>query len=357
MASTGVTWLHWMHAWRALGEFGRECGSIMNQHDFLETTLPTSAKHPGVRSLLAQGVWRRGVADVALAVGLSLSVSAAVAGTVAGQGDARFEPRRPAPVVGRVGMDVSANVMPPVSTAVQVPAPAHLPAAPNDLVAQPVTSPAASDGKGLGRVGHAASTSVATGGTSTGTAKRSGTTREARQVVSRETPPLAKPKMPRSGDAPHEKAAKAREGLTQGRDAKVRAAGDRRANTAAPAEVHARKGAGRVASTRAHHAVAPGAHPAERVRVASSGRTARHAADPAQRPKASQTLVRASRAPTTPEGRGLHRSSRTAIAAKPKQPKGAQVAKATKAKKHGTSLRSAKAVSSSTAPSARHHGV
>ena len=292
----------------------------MNQHDFLETTLPTSAKHPGVRSLLAQGVWRRGVADVALAVGLALSVSAAVAGTVAGQGDARFEPRRPAPVVGRVGMDVPANVMPPVSTAVQVPAPAHLPAAPYDLVAQPVTSPVSSDGKEVGRVGRAASTSVTAGGTSAGTAKQPRTTREARQVVSRETASLAKAKSPRSGVAPHARAAKARQALAQGRAMKARAAADRHLNTGATTEVHARKGAGRVAPTRAHSAVAP------------SARIAHHAADPAQRSKAKQ--------PT---------AARTA--------KAAQVAKAAKAKKHSASLRSAKAASSGAVPATRRHGA
>lgn len=293
----------------------------MNQHDFLETTLPTSAKHPGVRSLLTQGGWRRGVADVALAVGLSLSVSAAVSGTVAGQGDARFEPRRPAPVAGRVGMDVPANVTPPpVSTAVQVPAPAHLPAAPHDLVTQPGTSPAASDGKGLGRVGHAASTSVTAGGTSAGTAKQPGTKREARQVVSRETASLAKAKSPRSGVARHERDAKARQALAQGRATKARAATDRHLNTRATTEVHARKGAGRVAPTRAHAAVAP------------SARIAHHAADPAKRSKAKQ--------PT---------AARTA--------KAAQVAKAAKAKKHGASLRSAKAASSGAVLSTRRHGA
>lgn len=321
------------------GGFERDCWPIMGQHDFLETTLQIPAMSLGVKSLLVQGVRRHGVADVAVALGLALSVGVSGAATVAGQGNASFEPRRPAPVAGRVAVDAPAKVTPPVSTAVQVPAPAHLPAAPHDLIAQPVTSPVAADGKELGRVSGAASTSVTAGGTRAGTAKPR-VTREARHVVSRETTPLARGKVPRSGVAP-----------------------GRHSNKGSPAEVHARKGPGRVTSTPAHPAVAQGAHPAERVRVASSGRTARHAAEPAKRLKASQTLARASTASTTPKARGLHRPSRTATASKAKQAPAArtveatQVAQAAKAKKHGASLRSTKAASSSTAPAARRRGA
>ena len=68
----GVTWRHRMPACRVCGGLGRECGSIMTQHDFMETALPISAEQLGVTSLLAQAIWWRGLAKVSLAVGLAL---------------------------------------------------------------------------------------------------------------------------------------------------------------------------------------------------------------------------------------------------------------------------------------------
>lgn len=66
----------------------------------------------------------------AVGTGVSLVVASAWAASPAATG--LGAPHRPAPVAGRVGSDVPAM---PVSTAVQVPAPAHLPAAPDDLSA------------------------------------------------------------------------------------------------------------------------------------------------------------------------------------------------------------------------------
>lgn len=80
----------------------------------------------------------------------SSPLSAAPTGTV--------EPRRPSPVTGKVVSDAPAaaavNPVAPrtVSTAVQVPAPAHLPAAPFDLQAQPdATAPARPPSTAVGR--------------------------------------------------------------------------------------------------------------------------------------------------------------------------------------------------------------
>lgn len=316
----------------------------MNQHDFLETTLPISAKHPGVRSLLAQGVWRRGVADVALAVGLALSVGAADAGTVAGQGDARFEPRRPAPVVGRVGMDAPVNVTPsPVSTAVQVPAPAHLPAAPHDLLAQPVASPASADGKEHGRVGRTASTPAATGHAPAGVAKRPARAQASNQGVSRETTSLAKAKSksPHAAMSQHEKDGKARQALSLRRAAQSQAA---------------------------THQGGAGAHAGQRARKVA-GQTS---VTPLTRSKVSQKLALL---PATPKGGDHRRPPRTARADHPSkamarsQPtakakhlartaaKTAHTSLPAKPLKHGASQRSAKAASSSTAPAARRRGA
>lgn len=65
-----------------------------------------------------------------MGAGVSLLVTSAWAASPATTG--QVAPHRPAPVAGRVGSDAPAM---PVSTAVQVPAPAHLPAAPDDLSA------------------------------------------------------------------------------------------------------------------------------------------------------------------------------------------------------------------------------
>lgn len=78
---------------------------------------------------LCQAGWSA-VTRWAVGTGVSLVVASAWAASPAATG--QVAPHRPAPVAGRVGSDASAM---PVSTAVQVPAPAHLPAAPDDLSA------------------------------------------------------------------------------------------------------------------------------------------------------------------------------------------------------------------------------
>ena len=78
---------------------------------------------------LCQAGWSA-VTRWAVGTGVSLVVASAWAASPAATG--QVAPHRPAPVAGRVGSDVPAM---PVSTAVQVPAPAHLPAAPDDLSA------------------------------------------------------------------------------------------------------------------------------------------------------------------------------------------------------------------------------
>lgn len=275
--------------------------------------MPILAEQLGVTSLLTQGVWRRGLAKVSLAVGLAMSVTVVSAGTVvgqgAGQGEARFEPRRPAAVTGRVGADAPTHAAPPpVSTAVQVPAPAHLPAAPHDLMAQPSASPAESVGKDLGRVGRSASSTLtAKGGTAAGAAKQPVEAQVANRSVSRETTLLGKAKSPRSGMAPRERDGKARQAL------------------------------------------APGARPTEQGKAAKSGRVTRHAAAPAQRSKAGQAVARTSRAPATVVAKSLSKAkprnpaTRTAAHAASRTGKATQAAKP---QKHGASVRSAKATSS-----------
>ncbi|MBT9611220.1 MAG: hypothetical protein IV110_14420 [Aquabacterium sp.] len=268
----------------------------MTQHDFMETALPIPAEQLGVTSLLAQAIWWRGLAKVSLAVGLTLSGTVACAGTVvgqgAGQGEARFEPRRPAAVSGRVGTDAATHAAPPpVSTAVQVPAPAHLPAAPHDLMAQPSAWPAASDGKDLGRVGRAAA----------GAAKQPVKAQAANHRVSRETTVLAKAKSPRSGVAPREKGGKARQAVAR--------------TSRAPA---AAEGHGRHSSRTALAAKTKGPVTV----VAKSPSKAK------PRNSATRTAVH------TAATRTATRTGKTAQAAKPQ--------------KHGASLRSAKAISSGT---------
>jgi len=294
----------------------------MNQRDFLETALPIPAKHLGVRSLLAPGVWRRGAVDVSLAVGWVLWVSTACATTVAGQGDARFEPRRPAPVVGRVGTDAPAPAL-PVSTAVQVPAPAHLPAAPHDLMAQPAASPVAAD------------TVTGTGSKAAEVAKRPVRAQVAGQGVSRETSAMAKAKWSGSGVAQHGPHAKARQARAQGRAEQAQPAAARRANGGSLAETRGRKAAGRVAPPQAHAAVAPRARHAERVAVATSGRGARHTANLAPRSSTAQAASRASRSSRASVTRTPIRSTQAA----------ARATRSAKPPKHGSSVRSTKAVS------------
>ncbi len=99
--------------------------------------MPFSANRRGDQFREVRGL--RATASAALLVwGLTWTVGvlhAAPAGHV--------EPRRPTPVTGKVSVDAP----PAVSTAVQVPAPAHMPAAPYDLQAPP---PVTGSGVGVG---------------------------------------------------------------------------------------------------------------------------------------------------------------------------------------------------------------
>lgn len=92
--------------------------------------MPFSAIRRDDRSCEVRGL--RATASAALlAWGMTWTVGALHAAPTG-----HVEPRRPTPVTGKVSVDAPAAVAPPaVSTAVQVPAPAHLPAAPYDLQA------------------------------------------------------------------------------------------------------------------------------------------------------------------------------------------------------------------------------
>lgn len=298
----------------------------MDLHDFLESTLPIPAKHLWVQAHLTRGL-RAAASTTSVAVGfaLTLAVGAACAGTVAGQGDARFEPRRPAPVTGRVGNDAPTAVAPQaVSTAVQVPAPAHLPAAPHDLLAQAVASPAAPDGKDLGRMDRAARTPVAKVGKIVGARQQPAMARAVPPNVSRETASGARSKAPRSRIARHERDGKGPQTLAQRRAAKAH-------GTTAAQHAHAKAAHASRAAATAHQ------KPARALAGRPSG---------ALSAKAGHQAKAVARVKSTAK----HQATRTAThAAKP--------AKAAQSLKHTASVRSAKAAPSGTASAARRHGV
>lgn len=298
----------------------------MDLHDFLESTLPIPAKHLWVQAHLTRGL-RAAASTTSVAVGfaLTLAVGAACAGTVAGQGDARFEPRRPAPVTGRVGNDAPTAVAPQaVSTAVQVPAPAHLPAAPHDLLAQAVASPAAPDGKDLGRMDRAARTPVAKVGKIVGARQQPAMARAAPPTVSRETASGARSKAPRSRIARHERDGKGPQTLAQRRAAKAH-------GTTAAQHAHAKAAHASRAAATAHQ------KPARALAGRPSGALSAKAGHQAK-------------AVASVKSTAKHQATRAAThAAKP--------AKAAQSLKHTASVRSAKAAPSGTASAARRHGV
>ena len=301
----------------------------MDSHDFLEITLPIPAKHLWVQAHLTRGL-RAAASTTSVAVGfaLTLAVGAACAGTVAGQGDARFEPRRPAPVIGRVGNDAPTAVAPQaVSTAVQVPAPAHLPAAPHDLLAHAVASPAAPDGKDLGRMDRAARTPVAKVGKIVGARQQPAMARAVPPNVSRETASGARSKAPRSRIARHERDGKGPQTLAQRRAAKAH-------GTTAAQHAHAKAAHASRAAATAHQ------KPARALAGRPSG---------ALSAKAGHQAKAVARVKSTAK----HQATRMVThAAKPAKP-----AKAAQSLKHTASVRSAKAAPSGTASAARRHGV
>lgn len=314
----------------------------MDLHDLLESTLPIPAKHLWVQAHLTRGL-RAAASTTSVAVGfaLTLVVGAACAGTVAGQGDARFEPRRPAPVTGRVGNDAPTAVAPQaVSTAVQVPAPAHLPAAPHDLLAQAVASPATPDGKDLGRMDRAARTPVAKGSKTVAARQQPKMAHAAPPSVSRETAPGARPKAPRSRIAQHERDGKGPQTLAQRRAAKAH-------GTTAAQHAHAKAAHASRAAATAHQkpARALAGRPSGAVTAATTeSRGHRRLSRPALDAKAGHP------AKASAKSTAKHHATRTATqAAKP--------AKAAQSLKHTASVRSAKAASSGTASAARRRGV
>jgi len=292
----------------------------MDSHDFLEITLPIPAKHLWVQAHLTRGL-RAAASTTSVAVGLALTlaVGAACAGTVAGQGDARFEPRRPAPVTGRVGNDAPTAVAPQaVSTAVQVPAPAHLPAAPHDLLAQAVASPATPDGKDLGRMDRAARTPVAKVSKTIGARQQPAMARAAPPTVSRETASGARSKAALSRIARHERDGKGPKTLAQRRAAKAH-------GTTATQHAHAKAAHASRAAATAHQ------KPARALAGRPSG---------ALSAKAGHQAKAVARVKSTAK----HQATRTAT-------------HAAKSLKHTASVRSAKAAPSGTASAARRHGV
>jgi hypothetical protein len=301
----------------------------MDLHDFLESTLPIPAKHLWVQAHLTRGLRAAAsTTSVAVCFALTLAVGAACAGTVAGQGDARFEPRRPAPVTGRVGNDAPTAVAPQaVSTAVQVPAPAHLPAAPHDLLAQAVASPATPDGKDLGRMDRAARTPVAKVSKTVGARQQPAMARAAPPTVSRETASGARSKAPRSRIARHERDGKGPQTLAERRAAKAH-------GTTATQHAHAKAAHASRAATTAHQ------KPARALAGRPSG---------ALSAKAGHQAKAVARVKSTAK----HQATRMVThAAKPAKP-----AKAAQSLKHTASVRSAKAAPSGTASAARRHGV
>ena len=298
----------------------------MDSHDFLEITLPIPAKHLWVQAHLTRGL-RAAASTTSVAVGfaLTLAVGAACAGTVAGQGDARFEPRRPAPVTGRVGNDAPTAVAPQaVSTAVQVPAPAHLPAAPHDLLAQAVASPATPDGKDLGRMDRAARTPVAKVSKTVGARQQPAMARAAPPTVSRETASGARSKAAPSRIARHERDGKGPKTLAQRRAAKAH-------GTTATQHAHAKAAHASRAAATAHQ------KPARALAGRPSG---------ALSAKAGHQAKAVARVKSTAK----HQATRTAThAVKP--------AKAAQSLKHNAPVRSAKAVSSSTTHATRRRGA
>lgn len=301
----------------------------MDSHDFLEITLPIPAKHLWVQAHLTRGL-RAAASTTSVAVGfaLTLAVGAACAGTVAGQGDARFESRRPAPVTGRVGNDAPAVVAPQaVSTAVQVPAPAHLPAAPHDLLAQAVASPATPDGKDLGRMDRASRAPVAKVGKTVGARQQPAMARAVPPNVSRETASGARSKAAPSRIARHERDGKGRKTLAQRRAAKAH-------GTTAAQHAHAKAAHASRAAATAHQ------KPARALAGRPSG---------ALSAKAGHEAKAVARVKSTAK----HQATRMVThAAKPAKP-----AKAAQSLKHTASVRSAKAAPSGTASAARRHGV
>lgn len=286
----------------------------MGQRDFLEAALRIPAKH-----LLLRSDWCRALrvtADASVAICLALTVNAAGAGATAGQTDARFEPRRPAPVTGRVVADVPSAVVPQVvSTAVQVPPPAHMPAAPHDLFAQ--TGPS--------------------------------------HGVSRETTAPVKAKLPREDIVHREAAGKAPKTLTPQRRTAQAGNTARHAAAVRSTERSSRKGSGRATPRQALATVAQS--------------SVRGNMAPQPRSKASQSAARAA---ATLQGHGPHRRSPMAIAAKAARPgksvsraqravkpaaNTAHTASPAKAKKHGVAARSAKLAAKGATPVARRQGV
>ncbi len=316
----------------------------MDLHDFLESTLPIPAKHLWVQAHLTRGL-RAAASTTSVAVGfaLTLAVGAACAGTVAGQSAARFEPRRPAPVTGRVGNDApTAVASPAVSTAVQVSAPAHLPAAPHDLLAPTVVSPAAPDGKVLVQTDSVSRTPVAKVSKTAGARQQPAVARAAPPSVSRETAPGARSKAPRSRIARHERDGKGPQTLAERRAAKAH-------GTTAAQHAHAKAAHASRAATSTHQ------KPARALAGRSSGAVSVAATDSRGHRRLSRPALDAkaghpAKAVASAKSTAKHQATRTATqAAKP--------AKATQSLKHNASVRSAKAAPSGTASATRRRGV
>ncbi len=315
----------------------------MDLHDFLESTLPILAKHLWVQAHLTRGL-RAAASTTSAAVGfvLILAVGAACAGTVAGQGDARFEPRRPAPVTGRVGNDAPTAVAPQaVSTAVQVPAPAHLPAAPHDLLASTGVSPAVPDGKVLVQTDSVSRTPVAKVSKTAGARQQPAVARAAPHSVSRETAPGARSKAPRSRIARHERDGKGPQTLAERRAAKAH-------GTTAAQHAHAKVTHATRVAISAHQkpARALAGRSSGAVTAATDSRGHRRLSRPAIDARAGHPAKAVASAKSTAK----HQDTRTAAqAAKP--------AKAAQSLKHNASVRSAKAAPSGTASATRRRGV